>query len=405
MRRRRTRSIGLGGIVLLGAVAFACRDAAEPFRPEDREPSPDDSYYRLTYGAADDRLPVWSADGDSVYYTTSSYEGNPLAPATILAIDAEGMGSIVPLLHNVQEGRTLGSMVTAPAIRGGSVAYIRVPPLLPESPCFATRVCPMTSLMPMVRLTDAALHARALDATHGPDDDIILPLAFAGHSIEADAGAPTGSITVSEYHPFQWQFEAERRAFFRPSWDPDGTRLVVSDGLRLLRWTLGANAAQPIPGTDDGMMPAWSSDGEWIAYARYARTSSITFTCEYQTTYMVDTIPVTVTDCVERRTVHFTADPMIVLTRPDGSGQQVLGQGTDPAWSPDGLYVYASARVEGTPMIVRMPLDGGPVTIVPRTEGGIEPAVSPDGRRLAFARSVAPGDPGASHDVWVLELQ
>ena len=125
---------------------------------------------------------------------------------------------------------------------------------------------------------------------------------------------------------------------------------------------------------------------------------------------MVDTIPVTVTDCVERRTIHFSADPMIVLTRPDGSASQVLGQGTDPAWSPDGLYVYASARSDGSPMIVRMPVDGGPVTTVPRTERGIEPAVSPDGRRLAFARSAppdepgAPYDPGAPHDVWVLEL-
>ena len=39
-----------------------------------------------------------------------------------------------------------------------------------------------------------------------------------------------------------------------------------------------------------------------------------------------------------------------------------------------------------------------------KEKGGVEPAVSPNGRRLAFARSVAPGDPVASHDVWVLEL-
>ena len=62
----------------------------------------------------------------------------------------------------------------------------------------------------------------------------------------------------------------------------------------------------------------------------------------------------------------------------DGSGQTDLSKNTVqdffPAWSPDGLYVYASAHIDGVPMIVRMPVDGGPVTRVPGTEGGIEPA-------------------------------
>ena len=388
MRGVGTRHAALLAVLLAAA---GCRDAAEPFRPLDRAAPPDGPVLRLTYGPADDRTPVWSAGGDSIYFTTSSWEGNPLAPATIVALAADGMGSLRTVLRNVQDGAGRANWITAPALSDDRIAFVRLRPLLPESPCVGARVCPLSVQLPMVRLQAGELHVRAIDATSGLPEDVILPLEFEGYSQEDDPTAPMGVVAVSDYIPAQLQFATQRRSFFRPSWNAQGTELVVSDGVRLLRWTLGAMEVVPIPGTADGISPAWSPDGEWIAYTRHRRESSVTFTCDY----LNEGIPA----CTERRTIHYSAPPEIVLTRPDGSEERVLGPGEDPAWSPDGAAVFASS--DGA--IVRIPASGGVPVTVDDTELGIEPAVSPDGTRIAFARVHMDGTL-AARDIWIVDL-
>lgn len=370
----------------------ACRDVGEPFRPIDRGFGADVS--RVTFSASDDRAPAWSADGDSIYYTTSSWEENPLAPATIVAIAADAAGPARVLLPQVQSGTQARSWLTAvaPAPEGERVAFIRVGQLLPEAPC-GVGSCPADQNRPMVRLVEGELHVRARDAVGSLSEDSILPLAFSGHSVVVDETVPGDLLTVSDYHPFQLQFEGEARSFFRPAWSPDGLRLAVSDGLRVHVWDLASGVVEQLPFSQDAFMPAWSPDGEWIAFARYERIASQVITCEYTFNF--------VHACTERRIIHHHAPPRIVLVRADRTGFRELDlRGTDPAWSPDGRYLYFATDFPGYPVIARMDMETEEVDIIEGTEAGIEPSISPDGRRVAFAR---PGD--SAHDIWVAELR
>lgn len=392
--RNRTLVVRCGLLVVV--TSAGCRDVGEPFRPADADTTTAGTT-RLTYAAGDDRSPSWSVSGDTIFYTSSSWEGNTLAPGTILAIPADGSGPARPALQGVQNGPAARNWLTSQAIAPGGerTAFIRVQPLQPATPCDGIRLCSADDeSLPSVRLTGIELHVRDRDAIDGLADDAILPLAMAGRSFVQDTSAPTGVVTISEYHPFQRLFAIDRHPFFRPSWRPDGGVVVVSDGLHLYSWTPGASDPVRIPGTDDGLMPAWSPDGEWIAYARHQRIASVDMTCDYWWE--------NARRCTERRIMHQTAPPQIVLTRPDGSSERLLfdDSGSDPAWSPDGRFIFVSTwRGLVFRQIERVDVETGAVEVIAGTGGGVEPAVSPDGRRLAFARRG-----NAGYDVWIVDL-
>lgn len=72
----------------------------------------------------------------------------------------------------------------------------------------------------------------------------------------------------------------------------------------------------------------------------------------------------------------------IYLMREDGVGQTRVVRGVDPAWSPDGRRLAYSQVVDGQDMIYI--LDEGKPDSVPLTTG-FSPVWAPDGQRLAFA--------------------
>jgi Tol biopolymer transport system component len=88
---------------------------------------------------------------------------------------------------------------------------------------------------------------------------------------------------------------------------------------------------------------------------------------------------------------------VISIVQPDGSGLTELGEGDEPAWSPDGSTIY----FRHADQIWRMAADGSGTEPIPGTDGGREPAVSPDGALLAFARESRFGD----YDIWVTRLE
>jgi TolB protein len=116
-----------------------------------------------------------------------------------------------------------------------------------------------------------------------------------------------------------------------PLWSPQGDALAMSDiqfqgehvAVHLYRADLDTNAIIDLSGNedvDDGS-PAWSPDGQWIAFRRKSPSAATT--------------------------------AQIWVMRRDGSQAHVLTKGTDfynnaPVWSPDGHYlVFQRYPVQG----------------------------------------------------------
>jgi TolB protein len=153
-----------------------------------------------------------------------------------------------------------------------------------------------------------------------------------------------------------------------PAWSPDGERIVFAtdrDG----NWELyvmdaeGAGLRRLTNTPEDESSPAWSPDGEKIAY---------------------------VTDVIRD-------NETIGVMNADGSGRKQLAYGNWPSWSPDGkriVYTVYSGDGEGRLFVMdaggseRRRLAGSLIRRLSDTADGEEPALSPDGERIAFSTNV-----------------
>jgi Tol biopolymer transport system component len=364
----------------------ACREDTEPFRPTDR-PTPSTAAIRMTYSPHNDRSPVWSVSGDSLYYSAEAGANVDSVGAVLLRLPRGG-GTAEPILLKVQDpgARDAHWLVSpAPDPAGARLAFIEILELWGPHPCrFAPECTPTRSeedaRLPPLRFI--AVKARRSDTTQPLDADPTL-------QVDVPGVDGFGDVTVRDY-PFQQLFADERAFSFRPSWSPDGERLVYSDGLRLLLWTVGEAQAQPIPDSEDAVWPAWSPDGEWIAFSRLERADSSSSYCVYRGDFGVIM-------CTQARTDYVQGPHVLSLIRPDGSDLLELGEGDEPAWSPDATLLY----YRRDDRIWQIRLDGSGAEAIPGTERGREPAVSPDGLVLAFAKASETGD----YDIWTLALE
>jgi Tol biopolymer transport system component len=180
-----------------------------------------------------------------------------------------------------------------------------------------------------------------------------------------------------------------------PAFSPDGKRLAFSarETARTtpyhvyVRSLAGGAAAQLTTGGANDFSPAWSPDGSNIAFLRVE---------ENRARYMA--IPATGGE--PRPVADFALPPLAPCRTRDGevenSAECGSRTGPQPAigWTRDGqsLYVVAWADAQ-PPFVAAVPAAGGAprrITEPPAgSDGDSSPAISPDGRMLAFVRQSA----------------
>jgi hypothetical protein len=378
------RKILLCSIVLLSA----CREGTPPYEIENAFKG--DTSGRLTFNLRDDRVPVFGASNDTVIYQAQSFLPFDSTPGILLATPREG-GKVRPILEPIQVGVSNQPWLTAPAIspNGASVAFWEM--TVASETDWSVDSCNGASSTQGSSsvLQQAVLRVRRVD---GAQDDAELVVDFEGRTID-DTRHPPGFpyVIVNIAYPFHRHFERYGVPIFRASWSPDGSRLVFSDGLRLRIWVPGQATTTVIPNTDDAILPAWSPSGDEIAFTKLVRGAATNVVCFG----LVPDAKVPQVAYFERTVYQSSTrdDSPVSIIRTDGTGLRTLGIGEAPAWTADGRTILA--RRNG--MIAKIPIDGGPVTEVANTNGGFEPAISRDGRWVAFARQVSP----SNYDIWV----
>ncbi len=389
----KSRDVGQRALLLIGLAAVAaggCRDDVAPFSAGDRRLPAEQVAFRLTFNPGDDRTPTWSSDGDSIYYAAGGFD--LFSDQANVLVGQPRLGGVArPITTNVQVPGTIERWLIAPEVApsGERFVYAELGPPWPE-------VCPGTPVSCNPAVNDASLprlrviilRVRRFDATGSAEGDPALTVAIPGVVYDFNILNTPRTHVVHNY-PFHQLFDQEGTSVFRPSWAPDGARVVYSDGLQLLIWNVGDDEPQPIPNSSEGVSPAWSPDGALIAFTRLERADSSATTCVYVRGF--------VAFCVQERTNYLQGRRILSLIRPDGSGLTELGDGEDPAWSSDGAMLL----FRRDDRIWMGEADGRNAVPLSFSEGGREPAISPDGLHLAFSKLSQRGD----YDIWVISFE
>ncbi|MBX2858718.1 MAG: amidohydrolase family protein [Cellvibrionaceae bacterium] len=187
---------------------------------------------------------------------------------------------------------------------------------------------------------------------------------------------------------------------FQPSFSPDGSKIAfISDrGGKDNIWIMNADGSEPqqVSKETEHLIhnPAWSPDGQWIA-ARKGFVSRRSIAAGEIWMYHVD-----------------GGSGLQLVERPNGEdAQKSMGE---PAYSPDGRYLYysqdaTSGRVwrynkDSTGQIFvikRLDLEKNQsLTLTGGPGGAIRPVPSPDGRSLAFVKRL----PNLSSAIFIKDL-
>jgi Tol biopolymer transport system component len=199
-------------------------------------------------------------------------------------------------------------------------------------------------------------------------------------------------------------------------WAPDGRTMIAVAGTaenpnvgRLVRIEVDTGTAAPLLTTSsppDASQPRWLGGTSKIAFVRGSRVQIAELATGRERTLVDAGRPVrSFSVSPDGSMVAYITTEVVVVSVDDGRPRHVADHGDNTSakqmtWSPDGRFLVFSNRtaqtvVPGTDVpyseLWRVPVSGGAAERMGLSADSIlQPAISPDGRRLAFSVNIDP---------------
>ncbi len=202
----------------------------------------------------------------------------------------------------------------------------------------------------------------------------------------------------------------EPRGYRFPSVSPDGKRIAVTvDPRPSVIWLIDPALGQAVPLTTDGVhsiQPIWSWDGTRIAYIQYpiGRATMRWTLAQQGAEHHLAFRPIAAKPWLDFAAKTWTRTDEFIGTlindRPDQIGGDIArsrvgdstttplvqspGDDRDPALSPDGRWLAYTSDVSGANEVYVLPYVGNGAAVLISSRGGVEPQWSADGKELFY---------------------